>query len=118
MNKPVGYGVKNGKGNNINNRLNVNNKLNGTNRKYLLKLVAKRYLPKHITTRRKKGFGIPFSDWARNQIKIGHFDIGCDYSHDKFNKLMDEHKLNQKDRRLFLWAWYSLQNSQIIRSVK
>ena len=46
-------------------RLPTKLKVKGTKRKYLLKRVAERFLPKDIIYRAKKGFSIPFYRWLR-----------------------------------------------------
>lgn len=46
-------------------RLPVKFKVKGTKRKYLLKRVVERFLPKSIVYRPKKGFTIPFYRWLR-----------------------------------------------------
>jgi asparagine synthase (glutamine-hydrolysing) len=46
-------------------RLPIKFKVKGTKRKYLLKRVLKRFLPKDIVARPKRGFSIPFYRWLR-----------------------------------------------------
>jgi len=36
--------------------------------KYLLKVLAERYLPKHLIYRRKQGFAIPVDAWLRGPL--------------------------------------------------
>ncbi len=44
-------------------------KLKGYTSKYILKHLAKRYLPKRISHRSKKGFGLPLADWMKGPLK-------------------------------------------------
>ena len=44
-------------------------KLNGWTRKYLLKKVAKKWLPPQILDRKKQGFPIPIGSWFRNEMR-------------------------------------------------
>ena len=44
-------------------------KLNGKTRKYLLKKVGERLLPKEIIYRKKQGFPIPIENWLRKEAK-------------------------------------------------
>ena len=44
-------------------------KLKGLIRKYLLKKVARRYLPDSIVDRKKEGFPIPINDWFRGPVR-------------------------------------------------
>lgn len=78
-------------------------------RKYLLKKALEPMLPKQTLNRRKKGFGIPLSGWLRQVPEILPLSpvSGMDIS---FVKLAwQEHRNGQKDRRLFLWTWWCLQ---------
>ncbi|MFH1759249.1 MAG: asparagine synthase (glutamine-hydrolyzing) [Patescibacteria group bacterium] len=45
-------------------------KIRGGVRKYLLKKVFEKYLPKEIIYRPKKGFSIPFYRWLREDVKL------------------------------------------------
>lgn len=38
-------------------------------KKYLLKEIAHKYIPKHLLERPKSGFDIPFGSWMRNELK-------------------------------------------------
>lgn len=80
---------------------------NGT-RKYLLKKVARRYLPADLPIERKKGFNPPISEWlqkewckfTRDQIMDIEDDlVNKDYS----EKLLKEHRSGEKDhgKKLF-----------------
>jgi asparagine synthase (glutamine-hydrolysing) len=51
-------------------RLPAKFKVKGTTRKYLLKRVAERFLPKEIVYRPKKGFTIPFYRWLREDLSL------------------------------------------------
>jgi len=44
-------------------------KMKGKNQKRILKDVLYQYVPKHIFDRPKSGFGMPFSDWFRTELK-------------------------------------------------
>ena len=50
-------------------------KLNGKTRKYLLKKVGERLLPKEIIYRKKQGFPIPIHNWLRNEAKEMMHDL-------------------------------------------
>lgn len=43
-------------------------KLNGNNGKYILKETIKNLLPKNVTKRAKKGFGIPIAEWLKGRL--------------------------------------------------
>lgn len=44
-------------------------KYNKGDKKYLLKKIAHKYLPKEMMDRPKSGFGIPIDEWLRNEMK-------------------------------------------------
>ncbi len=50
-------------------RMPVNLKLRGLKRKYILKRVAEKLLPKEIVWRKKAGFGAPIRSWLRGPLK-------------------------------------------------
>lgn len=98
-------------------RLPLKYKINRTTRKYLLKKVAEKFLPKNIVFRQKKGFGVPFGKWAKNDIEFKANAISAQSSSDYFSQLLSEHRTSAKDRKLFLWAWLSLQESPLINGI-
>ncbi|HOK40230.1 MAG TPA: asparagine synthase (glutamine-hydrolyzing) [bacterium] len=90
--------------------------------KYLFRKIAKKYLPKKITSLRKKGFSPPIAYWLYNDLKdytnevlskdninsIGLFN----YSY--INRIVNEHLKKQKDNNRKIWAliifvrwWYN-----------
>lgn len=44
-------------------------KLRGTTKKYLLKKLARQYLPVEIVDRPKMGFGVPLGDWLTHELR-------------------------------------------------
>jgi asparagine synthase (glutamine-hydrolysing) len=83
---------------------------NGT-RKYLLRKAMRPLLPEAVFRRPKKGFGMPISSWLRvipTNPPLAPIEGVClDYP----RRAWREHRLDNKDHRLFLWAWLSLQLS-------
>ena len=87
-------------------------KLRGRTTKYLLKKAMAPRLPPGITTRPKKGFGIPVAEWLRGPwrqllidtlgqggaAKTGWFDQGA------VDRMIDEHLSGRLDRRKPLWT--------------
>lgn len=45
-------------------------KYNNGNKKYILKEIVHKYLPKQMMDRPKMGFGIPISNWLSNDLKV------------------------------------------------
>jgi asparagine synthase (glutamine-hydrolysing) len=50
-------------------RLDTRLKINNGNKKYLLKNIIHKYLPKEIMDRPKMGFGVPIFDWFKEELK-------------------------------------------------
>lgn len=50
-------------------RLPFNYKINQGNKKYLLKQIVHKYLPKELMDRPKMGFGVPLIDWFKDDLK-------------------------------------------------
>jgi asparagine synthase (glutamine-hydrolysing) len=87
-------------------------KLKGTVGKHVLKDAVKSRLPRGITTRSKKGFGMPVAHWLRGPwkgllletlgdggaAKTGWFDQGV------VDGLIDDHLSGRIDRRKLLWT--------------
>ncbi len=50
-------------------KLDPNLKINNGNKKYLLKQITHKYLPKEIMDRPKMGFGVPVFEWFKAELK-------------------------------------------------
>ncbi|WFE68801.1 asparagine synthase (glutamine-hydrolyzing) [Thiomicrospira sp. R3] len=50
-------------------KLDPNLKIRNGNKKYLLKEITHKYLPKEIMDRPKMGFGVPIFDWFKDELK-------------------------------------------------
>lgn len=50
-------------------RINPSLKINNGNKKYLLKKITHKYLPKGLMDRPKMGFGVPVFDWFKDELK-------------------------------------------------
>jgi asparagine synthase (glutamine-hydrolysing) len=51
-------------------KLDQNLKINNGTKKYLLKKIVHKYLPKEIMDRPKMGFGVPIFDWFKTDLKV------------------------------------------------
>lgn len=84
-------------------------KFRNGDRKYLLKKVAQNLLPPTIINRRKKGFGIPLSNWLKeipDVLPLSPVNGLCTaFAQNAFAA----HRAGAGDHRLFLWSWLSLQ---------
>ena len=77
-------------------------------RKYLLKKVAERWLPKEIVRRKKKGFGIPFAKWLC-ELPALPFAPVSGVRQSFVDDAFAQHRQGVRDHRLFLWSWLSMQ---------
>jgi len=92
-------------------------KYRGRTSKYILKQLAKKYLPDDIINRPKKGFGIPVAKWIKNELKqemLDTFDERkikrqniFDYSY--VDLLFKKHLQGKQDNRKLLWTLYIFQ---------
>jgi asparagine synthase (glutamine-hydrolysing) len=92
-------------------------KLKGNELKYLLKQVARRYLPKELIDREKQGFSFPIARWLRTDLRdytkrlfaqsrfveLGLFDA------DYMSKLLNEHLDGSIDHNYRLWILINLE---------
>ena len=90
-----------------------NLKLKGFNTsKYVLKKAFSGFIPQPILRRGKMGFGVPISQWFRNELKEYAYDIllsrrslerGC-FMEESLKSILDEHSSLRYDHGDRLWA--------------
>jgi asparagine synthase (glutamine-hydrolysing) len=91
-------------------------KLRGGTRKYILKRLARRYLPPAIVDRKKHGFAVPIGALIRTLFRERCRDVLLSQANpvsDWFNRtaleaLLDEHLAGTRDHGKKLWALYIL----------
>lgn len=89
-------------------------------KKYILKKIARRFIPKENIDRPKRGFGVPIGEWFRGELK----DYLCDhlldisflkrgfYNFSKVKNMVESHMSLKKDYSYQLWTllmfdlWY------------
>jgi asparagine synthase (glutamine-hydrolysing) len=87
-------------------------KLKGMTRKYLLKKVGLKWLPRQIVHRKKEGFPIPVFGWLRKEARDfvrDHLSPAAIRRRGLFNpvcveRLLNEHESGAADRGLLLWG--------------
>jgi asparagine synthase (glutamine-hydrolysing) len=102
-------------------RVPFNLKLRGMTSKYLLKTVARAYLPDAIIDRPKHGFGVPLGAWLRRDSSMLHETLLSGQARERglldaaaVGGLIDAHVSGQRDHGGRLWAlltlewWYRL----------
>jgi len=90
-------------------RLPFDKKMKGLKMKYILKRALKKYLPKEIIYRRKKGFGIPVAEWLKRELKEDLIKTLSNTPYIKKNyirKIIDEHMSGKVDHRKKLWPLF------------
>lgn len=88
---------------------------NGTS-KYILRQLAKKYLGKTIAGSKKRGFGIPLSEWLRDDLKIDvkealmelRFTSNVNFQEGFINQILNEHQLKKVDHTDRIWTLYCL----------
>jgi len=94
------------------NALPVQHKTKRFRSKYILKEIARNYLPGNIIGRRKSGFGVPLKDWLNEPDGLGRYlDDMCDDANlsryldrKKTKELIAEHRNLRQDHSEFLWT--------------
>jgi asparagine synthase (glutamine-hydrolysing) len=92
-------------------------KFNGFTTKYILKELMKDKLPKNIVYRKKKGFGVPVSEWLKKDLKPKLLELLDDerlrkqgiFNADYVKKLIEDHMSGAKNNRKKLWTLFMFQ---------
>jgi len=91
-------------------------KIKGFKRKWLIKQIALKYLPKLIVNRRKVGFSVPLAQWFRGKLRDMCYDricrsnglVGQFLARKDLQKILDDHCSNRKDNALKIWTLLGL----------
>ena len=78
-------------------RLPSDMKIKNGDRKWLLKQIAHKYLPREIMERPKMGFGIPVESWLKNGLR----DYLEEYLSDNFDSILDGKELEKIKKQFF-----------------
>jgi asparagine synthase (glutamine-hydrolysing) len=97
-------------------RLPTRLKLRGREKKYILKRLARHYLPERIAYRKKHGFAVPIGRltrtlfWAqcRDALMSTSNPVAEWFSRSAIEELLSEHASGRKDHGKKLWALYVL----------
>lgn len=93
-------------------------KIHGTTTKYLLRELAKRYLPDTLIHQPKRGFEIPLKSWVDNELKALIFDylsasdaVSKQYVDARFiaDLMAQKVKIPAEKRAKILWTLFSLE---------
>ncbi len=92
-------------------------KLKGKQSKYILRTLAKRYVPAHIIDRPKHGFGVPVGKWFRGNLKdylqdhlISAGNYNSQYlNHAMVQQLVKDHLAEKQDHGHLLWTLLSFE---------
>lgn len=93
-------------------------KIRGNSTKYLLRTLAKKYLPAELINQPKRGFEIPLKHWVNNELKkmIGDYITSSNSLNRKFidqqflNKLLSgKVKISEEKRAKILWSLLCLE---------
>ena len=93
-------------------------KINGTTTKYLLRDLAKNYLPTELINQPKRGFEIPLKNWIDTELKdmlfdyVGSSNALCNQfvKKDFIEKLLNNKvKIPSEKRAKILWMLFSME---------
>lgn len=98
-------------------RVNSEMKIKGKSGKWLIKEIARKYLPENIVDRKKVGFKVPLDTWFRGSLKDYVHDLllGPDsFVSSYFNKrvvrdLLADHTNSRRNEELRLWTLMGLE---------
>ena len=94
-------------------------------RKWILRQILKKYIPKRIIDRPKSGFAVPVGDWLKGPLKSWALDLLSEdlikkqgyLNHDFVNKTIKEHLSGSHNRSYMIWnmlmfqSWLKGQNA-------
>jgi asparagine synthase (glutamine-hydrolysing) len=91
-------------------------KVRGFTRKWLIRQIARKYLPDTIIDRAKVGFRLPLTQWFRGRLRQMCYDRICTtsgmlstvLSRSELQKLLDDHCSGRKDNWLQIWTLLGL----------
>jgi asparagine synthase (glutamine-hydrolysing) len=94
-----------------------NIKTQGRTTKWVLKEVARRYLPSEIVDRPKVGFKVPLDRWFRHGLREMAFDlltgpssyVGNNFDTQVITKLLNDHSRGVRDEESRIWPLLSLE---------
>ena len=87
-------------------------KVRNGQRKWVLRQVLERHVPRELTKRPKMGFGVPLDHWFRQELKELTHDVLLDgtaaqrgfFRQDVVERLVTEHESQQADHCYRLWS--------------
>jgi len=92
-------------------------KIKGKNTKYILRELAKKYIPQELIHQPKRGFEVPLKNWVENDLKENIFDTlqngsyGSKFIDQKFMTSILNNKIDvsKEKRAKILWTLYCLE---------
>ena len=97
-------------------KMPINLKIRGHNKKYLLKKIAEKYLPKECIYRPKQGFGVPLEHWFRGELEnylreklLAKKFLNYGFKKQGVEKLINDHTSHKQNYANHLWALLMLQ---------
>jgi asparagine synthase (glutamine-hydrolysing) len=92
-------------------KMPVNLKMKKHNKKYLLKKIAEKHLPKECIYRSKQGFGVPLEHWFRGRLKdylreelLSKKFLDYGFKKEGIEQFIEKHKTHRQNHAIQLWA--------------
>jgi asparagine synthase (glutamine-hydrolysing) len=98
-------------------RLPSNVKVRGGTTKWVLKEVARRYIPAEVVDRRKVGFRVPLESWFRSDLRDSMWDrltgadsfVAQNFDRNAVRELLTRHESGQFNEESRIWTLMSLE---------
>ena len=99
-------------------KLPLNFKIQGNKTKFILKDILNDYLPKKFFNKPKKGFGMPISNWMKNELKDWTNDMLSKknnsmhgfFNHNVIENIKEQHFKNITNHEHKLWSLIQFNN--------
>ena len=93
-------------------QLPIKMKINNKEEKYIIKQVAKEYLPEEIIKRKKQGYGVPINNWMQNgqigNLIENHFEKNKTIINKEYLKKVIKNYKNSDHYKDQLWTLYNI----------
>ena len=98
-------------------RIDSSMKIRGSSGKWIVKEIARKYLPANIIDRKKVGFKVPLDEWFRGGLKDYVYDlllgpnsfVSTYFDRKMIEKMLSDHQNRRRNEELRLWTLMGLE---------